>query len=147
MFKSGNLYPQEAKNSASAQLDRFVQEHQLSLAALVWGLRQEWEEEQSVLGIDLKPQPHFVRCSRTDIEELNHKLDRKIQEILGILDGHNPEQEIAMIGIGDGQIKLIYFQPSLQPSACFAQLDRDLDSLIQQLEERLLNIFLGGADG
>ena len=145
MFKSGNLDPQEAKDSASAQLDRFVQEHQLSLAALVWGLRQEWEEEQAVLGIDLKPQPHFVRCSRRDIEELNHKLDSKIQEVLGILDGHDPEQETIIISIGDGQIKLIYFQPNLQPSACFAQLDHDLDALIEQLEERLISIVAGDA--
>jgi hypothetical protein len=147
MFKAGNFDPMETKDAASAQLDRFVQQHQLSLAALVWGLRQEWEEEQAVLGIDLIPQPHFVRCSRQDIEELNHQLDSKIQEILGILDGHDPEQETAIIGIGDSQIKLIYFRPRLQPSACFAQLESDLDTLIQQLEERLVSIFSGGAGG
>lgn len=145
MLKTSNPYPSEANNLSIAQLDHFVQEHQLSLAALVWGLRQEWEENQAILGIDLKPQPHFIRCSRTDIEELNRQLDNKIQEILGILDGHDPEQETTMIGIGDGQIKLIYFQPSLQPPTCFAQLDGDLDTLIQQLEERLVNIFSGGA--
>ena len=44
MFTTGNSYPSEANNLLIAPLDHFVQEHQLSLAALVWGLRQEWEE-------------------------------------------------------------------------------------------------------
>jgi hypothetical protein len=137
MFKFGNLPSSEATDSSSSQLDRFVQENQLLLAALVWGLRQEWGENQAILGIDFKPQPHFVCCSRGAIEELNRQVDNKIQEILGILDGYNPEQEIAIISIGSGQIKLIYCQTEPPPPVCFAQLDTDIDSVIQQLEMRM----------
>jgi hypothetical protein len=141
MFKFGS-FSSEAKDYSSAQLDRFVQENQLLLAALAWGLRQEWGESQSVLGIDLNPQPHFICCSQAAIEQLNRQVDNQIQEILGILDSYDPEKEIAMISIGNNQIKLIYFQPDPPPPDCFVQLDADLDSLIQQLEERLAAVFL-----
>jgi hypothetical protein len=47
-----------------------------------------------------------------------------------------------MIAINNSQIKLIYFQPELPPSDCFAQLDVDLDSLIQQLEADLAAVLL-----
>lgn len=33
------------------------------LAALNWGLLQEWDKDKDLLGIDLQPQPHFVRYS------------------------------------------------------------------------------------
>ena len=137
MFPFERLSSQDATDTWRYQLDRFVQENQLPLAALNWGLRQQWDDAQAVLGIDLKPTPHFVRCSRKAIEQLNEKVDRQIQEILGILDGYDPEQEVVMLGIGDGQIKLIYFQADSPLSVCWEQWDRDTDRLIQQLEERL----------
>jgi hypothetical protein len=40
--------------------------------------------------------------------------------------------------IGDGQIKLIYFQPKLAPPTCFQEVAEDLDTLISILEERLI---------
>ena len=120
------------------QLDKFVQENQQLLAALVWGLSQEWEESQATLGIDLKPRPHFVCCSREALEVLNKKVHRQIQEILGILDGYNPKEEVVILGIGEGQIKLINFQPDLPPPVCFQQLDLDLDTLIKQLEKLMV---------
>lgn len=140
MFKFGS-FSSELKDSSSAQLDRFVQENQLLLAALVWGLRQDWGESPAILGIDLQPKPHFVRCSPAAIEQLNRQVDNQIQEILGILDGHDPEKEIAIIGIGSSQIKLIYFQPEPPPPDCFAQLEGNLDSLIQQLEADMAAVF------
>jgi hypothetical protein len=33
----------------------------------------------------------------------------KIQEILGILDNYNHQEEVAIIAINQGQIKLIYY--------------------------------------
>jgi hypothetical protein len=120
-----------------AKLDRFVEENQPALAAVSWGLHQEWGNDQETLGIDLKPTPHFVRCSREAIELLNKKVDRKIQEILGILDGYDPQEEVAIIGIGDGQIKLIYFKPEPSPPDCFEQIERDLETLIEHLEQKM----------
>lgn len=127
----------ETSSNSFELLDLFVQENQQLLAALAWGLLQEWGESQDTLGIDLKPQPHFVRCSRTAIEELNQKVERKIQEILGILDGYNPQEEVVAIGIGEGKIKLINFQPEPLPPACFEQFGPNIELLIQQLEERM----------
>jgi hypothetical protein len=136
MIRFSQPLPDEPQHQWRYQIDRFVAENQSHLAALWWGLRQEWgEDSQDFLGIDIKPTPHFIRCSRESLETLNQQLEQKIQEILGILDGYNPEAEIVMIGLGEGQIKLIYFQPQLTPATCFAQLTSDLDALISQLEE------------
>lgn len=139
MMQFGQSTPSPTDNRWRYQLDKFVQENQQELAALAWGLWQEWgADTQDVLGIDLKPQPHFVCCPRTAIEELNQSVDRKIQEILGIIDGYNPEEEVVLIGLGEG-IKLICFQPKLPPSKCFEKLAQDIDNLIKSLEAKMNN--------
>ncbi|PSF34576.1 hypothetical protein C7H19_18600 [Aphanothece hegewaldii CCALA 016] len=119
------------------KLDQFVEENQESLAAVSWGLHQEWGNTKETLGIDLKPSPHFVCCSREALETLNKKVNRKVQEILGILDGYDPREEVAIIGIGNGQIKLVYFKPETSPPDCYAQSEQDLDTLIGQLEQKM----------
>jgi hypothetical protein len=137
MIQFSNLPPNDLENQWRYKLDRFVEENQQSLAALAWGLSQEWGDSRETLGIDLKPHPHFVCCSSDALETLNRKVDRKIQEILGILDGYDPIEEVAIIGIGDGQIKLIYFRPDPSPRACFEQTNGDLNALIMQLEQKM----------
>jgi hypothetical protein len=127
--------PDDQANQWRYQVDRFVEENHEKLAALLWGLRQEWgAESQEALGIDLAPKPHFICCSREALEKLNRKVDHKIQEILGILARYNSEEEVAILVIGEGQVKLVYFKPDLSPPECFDNLALDLDTLIQQLE-------------
>lgn len=138
MIPFGTTPPDDEKNQWRYQLDRFVEENQQDLAALAWGLLQEWGDSGDMLGIDLQPKPHFVRCSRSAIETLNRQVNRQIQEILGVLDGYNPDEEVVAIAIANGQIKLINFQPDPSPPDCFEQLDCDLDRLIERLEARTI---------
>jgi len=137
MLPLGTTLPDDAANQWRFQLDDFVKANRLSLAALAWGFRQEWADTENHLGLDLEPQPHFVSCPRDAIEKLNQRVDSKLQEILGILDGYNPETEVAIMAIAKGQIKLIYFQPDPSPSECFVNAGSDLDSLILDLETKL----------
>lgn len=126
------------KEKWRSQVDRFVRENEKQLAALAWGLQQEWNDLDKTLGIDLKPKPHFVVCSKQAIEELNRNTNGQIQEILGLIDGYKPEQEVSIVAIGDGQIKLIHFQPEPAPPTCFQEVAEDIDTLISILEERLI---------
>ncbi len=132
--------PQHGENKWRSQLDQFVKENQKELAALAWGLFLEKGENNDTLGIDLQPTPRFVSCPRTAIETLNTNVKQHIQEILGVLDAYNPEQEVVMIGIGKGQIKLIQFQPEPPPPKCFAEIGNNVDVLLEQLEQRLIDI-------
>ncbi len=134
MFNLGNNRPEIAEQKWRSQLDRFVTENESQLAALVWALKQEWGESNDVLGIDLKPTPHFVACSPESLAELNKNTKGQLQEILGIVDGHDPNTEIVIIAIGEGQIKLINFQPEPTPADCFATVNSDIDELISTLE-------------
>jgi hypothetical protein len=136
-----DLPPDDAANRWRYLLDQFVEENQLDLAALAWGLKLEWGDSPDVLGIDIKPTPHFVRCSRDAIETLNRNVGRKIQEILGLIDGYKPEKEVMILGIGEGQIKLIYFEPDLSPPQSYEKLNPNLDSSIALLEEKAKKIF------
>jgi hypothetical protein len=138
MIGFSNPLSDNAENKWRYQLDQFVRENELELAALAWGLLQEWGESKDTLGIDLKPTPHFVACSRDSIEKFNRKVDNHIQEILGVLDGYKPEEEVVIIVIGKGQIKLINFKPEPSPPVCFEQADRELDRLIKKLEASLI---------
>jgi predicted HTH transcriptional regulator len=139
MMKFEQPIPDDPANQWRYQLDQFVEENQEQLAALMWGLLTEWgEDSQEILGIDLKPQPHFICCSREALDKLNRKVNHKIQEMLGIIDRYNPSEEVAIVAIGDGQVKLIYFQPDPSPPECFDRLEIDLDTLIQQLEQKML---------
>ncbi len=137
MIGFGKTLPDDTANQWRYQLDQFVKANQSQLAALAWGFRQEWADTDNSLGIDLKPQPHFISCSRGAIERLNQQVDNQLQEILGILDGHNPETEVVMIVVGDGQVKLIHFEANPSPPECFSNCGADLDNLIATLETEL----------
>ena len=137
MLPLGTTIPDDAENQWRFQLDEFAKANRPNLAALAWGFRQEWADTDNHLGIDLEPQPHFVSCAKDAVEKLNQRVDSKLQEILGILDGYDPETEVAIIAIAKGQIKLIYFQPDPSPSECFVNAGSDLDSLILELETKL----------
>ncbi len=137
MIILGNSESDKAEDQWRYQLDRFVKNHQQELAALAWGLFLERGESDDVLGLDLKPKPHFVYCPKEAIETLNRNVDNRIQEILGVVDAHQPEQEVLIIGIGNGELKLIQFEPEPPPSACFEQVGENVDTLLEQLEEQL----------
>ena len=137
MFDLGDNRPEIAEQKWRSQLDFFVTDYEAELAALAWGLKQEWGENEDVLGIDLQPTPHFVACSQDSLEKLNKNTRGRLQEILGIVDGYDPTVEVVIIGIGEGQIKLINFQPEKSLSECLAATDGDLDRLIETLETAL----------
>ena len=142
MIEFINPVPNNQENQWRSRLDSFAKEHQIELAALSWGLYQEWgENSQDILGIDLKPTPHFIRTSRDSVEKLNEKVEQKLKEILGILDGYKPQEEVVIIGVGEGQVKLIYFKLTPAPPDCFTEIQKDLDSLISDLEEKMLEYF------
>ena len=133
----GTTQPERAEDKWKRQLDQFVKANQQELAALSWGLFLERGESEDTLGIDLEPSPHFVYCPREAIEELNHNVKNHLQEILGVVDAHKPEQEVLIIGIGNDQLKLIQFEPEPSPPTCFEQVAVDVDTLLKQLEQRL----------
>lgn len=133
----GSPQPNSTENNWRRQLDQFAKTYQQDLAALSWGLWLENGDSQGTLGIDLQPKPHFVYCPKSAIEALNDSVENKLQEILGIVDNHKPEQEVLIIGIGNEQIKLIHYEPEPAPPVCFEQSAVDVDTLIEQLEQRL----------
>ena len=137
MFNLGGNRAEIAQQKWRSQLDRFVNAHQTQLAALVWGLQQEWHDLDTILGIDLQPQPHFVACAKEDLEKLNQNTKGQIQEILGIVDGYQRETEVVIVAIAEGQIKLINFQPETPLLECFTATNEDIDSLIASLEQAL----------
>lgn len=137
MFGLSSTPPNQEESKWRSLLNEFLQANQQELAALVWGLYLEWEDKNNILGIDLKPKPHFVTCSRSAVEELNRKVHNNLREILGVLDGYKPEEEVVIIVIGDGQINLIDFKPEPAPPVCFEQLNLDIDRSIKLLEEDL----------
>lgn len=130
----GKPQPERAEDKWKHQLARYVNEHQPEFAALAWGLNQE---SSDTIGIDLQPTPHFVYCPKKAIEDLNKKASNQLQEILGIVDAHQPEKEVLMIGIGNDQIKVIQFEPEPPPAVCFEQVGKDVDTLLQELEKGL----------
>lgn len=137
MMMFGNPQPQGEKGKWRVQLNQFVGANQPELAALSWGLYLEKGKSDDTLGIDLEPTPHFVFCPKSAIETLNSNVDNHIQEILGFIDGYNPEKEVLIIGIGSGQIKLIQFEPQPAPPDCFESFAADVDTLLERLEQRL----------
>lgn len=135
MFSS--TQPESADNKWRRQLDQFVKVNQQELAALAWGLWLENGDSKGTIGINLEPTPRFVYCPKDAIETLNNNVENKLQEILGIVDAHNPEKEVLMIGIGSDQIKLIQFEPEPPPPVCFEQVAANVDALLERLEQRL----------
>lgn len=125
------------ENGWQKQLDRFVENHHPQLAALAWGVHLEEESQEGTLGIDLKPTPHFVFCPKSAIEILNKNADNKLQEILGIIDGYQPEIEVLMICISPDRIKLIYFQPELSPPDSYDKIKKDKKNLMSELEKAM----------
>lgn len=119
------------------ELDRFVDQYRIPLAALAWSLGREWGDRQRTLGIDLRPQPHFVPCDRPSLDRLNEAVQGQIQEILGIVDGYDPDREVTVLVIGPGQVKLIHYQPPQTPPECAQAWQGSLDALIAHLETAL----------
>ncbi len=135
MFSSpfDNQAPQPQEKWRS-HVDWFVQDYKPQLAALAWGLQQEWQNDGTILGIDLEPKPHFIPCAPDALQTLNKRVGGRIQEILGIINGANLEKEIVILCIGGGQVKLIYFEAEPSPQDCFQTHGSDLDQLIADLE-------------
>lgn len=133
----GSSQPETGDNKWRRQLDKFVKENQRDLAALFWGLWLENGNSQGTVGIDLQPTPHFVYCPQAAIENLNERVENRLQEILGIVDNHQPEEEVVMIGIGKGEIKLIQFAPEPPPPVCFEEVGKDVNDLLDLLEGRM----------
>ncbi|MBW4616427.1 MAG: hypothetical protein KME21_24795 [Desmonostoc vinosum HA7617-LM4] len=133
----GSSQPESGDSKWRRQLDKFVKENQPELAALSWALWLENGSSQGTIGIDLQPTPHFVYCPKDAVENLNSKVENRLQEILGIIEHYQPEEEVLMIGIGNGEIKLIQFAPEPPPPACFEQIGKDADGLLELLEQRV----------
>lgn len=124
------------------QLNHFSRDYPVELAALAWGFLQQQEaDSDKVLGIDIKPEPHFVSCDRAALEALNHRVNDHLQEILGILDGTKRDREVSIIGIGESQIMLLHFEPDPAPPQCFEQVGKDLNTLFDELEAKLQAAF------
>ncbi|KKD37167.1 MAG: hypothetical protein WAN66_16675 [Limnoraphis robusta] len=134
----GSTQPEPDEKSWQYQLDRFVDNNQQELAALAWGFYQEQTEHENTLGIDIIPTPHFISCSREALEKLNNSVNHKLQEILGLIDGYQPEQEVLMIGFANNGVKLIYFEPELNPPECFEKSGQNIASLLEKLEAKML---------
>jgi hypothetical protein len=133
----GSTQSESGDSKWRSQLDRFVKANQQELAALSWALWLENGDSQGTIGIDLQPTPHFVYCPQAAIEKLNDNVENRLQEIIGIIEHHQPEVEVLMIGIGKGEVKLIQFAPEPAPPDCFAQMGQDLDGLLDLLEQRM----------
>ncbi|WP_414576197.1 hypothetical protein [Anabaena sp. CCY 9402-a] len=133
----GSNQPESGDNKWRSQLDRFVKEHQQELAALAWGLWLENGDKQGTIGIDLQPTPHFVYCPQEAVEKLNNNVENRLQELIGIIEHHQPEVEVLMIGIGKGEVKLIQFAPEPAPQVCFEQVGKNVAGLLDLLEQRM----------
>lgn len=137
MFGNPELNGKE--NNWRYQLNKFVKANQRELAALAWGFCLANGDSQDALGIDLKPTPHFISCPKADLEKLNQNVDNHIQEILGLIDGYQPDKEVVIIAIGNSQIKLIQFQSEPPPPVCYEEIAADLNTLVQLLEQRMID--------
>ena len=134
----GNSQPESGDTKWRRQLDKFVKANQRELAALSWGFSLIKGDSQDTLGIDIKPTPHFIACPKAELEKLNQNVNDHIQEILGVIDGHQADKEVVIIGIGNSQIKLIQFQSEPPPPICYQEIAAEFDALVQLLEQRML---------
>jgi hypothetical protein len=140
------IQPETGDNKWRRLLDKFVKANQPELAALFWGLWLENGDTKGTIGIDLQPQPHFVYCPKEAVKNLNERVENRLQELLGIIENNKPEMEVLMIGIGKGEIKLIQFAPEPSPQVCFEQVGKDVDSLLDSLEERIIEQIIFNAE-
>jgi hypothetical protein len=141
MFSNPQPQSQSPENIWRYQLDKFVKSHQQELAALSWGLWLENSDTQGTIGINLEPTPNFVYCPQSAIENFNEKAENRLQEILGLIKHYKPETEVLMIAIGKDQIKLIYFESEPKPPICFEKIGKDIDTLLDEIELGLSQIF------
>ncbi len=143
MLSFGNSQPNKAASKWQRQLDKFVRDNRQELAALVWGMSQQSGSEDKTVGIDCQGVPRFVYCPREAVEQLNSNVNEHLQEILGVIDGHDPTEEVLMIGIGDGEIKLINFKPEPSPPECFEEVGEKAGILLDKLEQSLAEYLRG----
>jgi hypothetical protein len=136
MLESNNL-SQTAEQNDWKQLDEWVADHKKKLAALAWIFAQEKADSEEFLGIDLQPQPHFVSCSKAAIETLNQNTDNRLREVLGILDGYQPQEEVLIIGMSCDRVKLLFFTPEPTPPECYEQVGKDFNTLLDELEPQM----------
>jgi hypothetical protein len=129
--------PEKPEDEWRRILADFAKTNDRDLAALSWGLWQDKQLEENVIGIDMIPTPHFIYCPKSAIAQLNTNVDNRLREVLGILDGFNPEKEVLIFGICDGQIKLINFETEPPPPECFTEVGADINTLLDRLEARL----------
>ncbi|MGB0562983.1 MAG: beta-carboxysome assembly chaperone CcmS [Spirulinaceae cyanobacterium] len=142
MFSSSSPQPASAAAEVwKARIDQFTQAHQQELAALAWGIYQQDPDTTDTIGIDLKPEPHFVTCKREALDRLNQNVGGHLQELLGIRDNADLNNEVVMIVIGEGQLKLIYFAMEPSPAVCFEQVGQSVEALMTQLEADLQQRF------
>lgn len=134
MFSPPASPPDDGQHPWRYQLDQFVKQEQIPLAALAWAFYQQWPDKEQYLGLDLQPQPHFVSCDRQAIARVNEQVNGCIQEMVGILNGYDPQTEVAIFVIGPGQFKLLFFQPQPSPAQCWQNLGLTMDGLTEQLE-------------
>ncbi|QDL09245.1 hypothetical protein DP113_16195 [Brasilonema octagenarum UFV-E1] len=132
---------QSSNDEWRRQLNRFVKENQQELAALSWGLWLENGDGKGTIGIDLQPTPHFVYCPKEAIEQFNTTVENRLQEILGIVKHHKPEVEVLMLAIAKDQVKLIYFEPEPAPPSCYERVGKDVDTVLEHLEQVLSKQF------
>ncbi len=127
-------------------LDIFVRAQQREFAALTWALAQEQADPPETLGIDLRPTPHLIACPKPALESLNRKVGGQLRELLGVIDGYQPERELLLLGIGEGQIKAIVLEPDLPPPDCLAQFDGDVAAVRAAIEPQLATILADSSD-
>jgi hypothetical protein len=137
MMRPGNPPANPEDRQWRDQLDRFVKQNSQEIAALAWGIHQRDPDSDATLGIDIDPKPHFVTCPRSAIETLNQKVDNRLREMMGVIDNHNPEVEVLLIGIGKGQLQAVQYKPQPEPPQCFEEVGEDVDTLIDRLEQRM----------
>ncbi len=134
--------PESSRNSWKEELDLFVRENKQELAALAWGIYQQQQEagneNPDTLGIDLEPSPHFICCSRESVETLNRKVGDRLREVLGIIDNHQPDKEVLILGVGAGQIQLVQYEADPVPPQCFQNVGETVDRLLDILEARMV---------
>lgn len=139
MVESENLSPPTDPETWQ-NLKEFVAEHQQLLAALSWRFYQEKEETGEILGLELHPKPQFVACSQHAIETLNQNADNRLREMLGIVEGYKPEEEVLIIGMGRDRLQLVFFTPEPSPPECCEEVGKDLYTLLDEVEAKLADL-------
>ncbi|NJN62882.1 MAG: hypothetical protein HC795_16395 [Coleofasciculaceae cyanobacterium RL_1_1] len=141
MFDLFDRDPDRPSTRNLKRIDRFVRDYRREFAALVWGYDRAIEAQNAqngdreYLGIDLQPAPHFITCTRAQIEALNAKVDNRLREAIGVLEGYDPNKEVLVVGIADGQVQIIVFlceDPT--PEQEFQALGVGVEDLLDRLE-------------